>query len=338
MGYFLCLLLRTDEPDQAARVNLQDLSVIIPFRNESENMEALLRSLTGQEILPKEILFVNDHSEDDFLPIFETSTFKILHLEAGFQGKKAAIKAGVSQAKGNFILTLDADVQLQTAYFRELAQLPAADLLILPVRMKSRNLLGVFAALDFYFLNALNVALSGIGKPIVANGANLLFRREVYREMLAGPDSAQIASGDDMFLLKAAKEQKRKIRVLTDEILAVETTAPTSLTGFLHQRLRWVGKTKHVQDTFANFIGFLGIVYHFSAIPVMILEPQLWWIYAVKMLCDLLVLLPHLFRLKHVFLGCLSPVFTLLYPFYLLFLFFAVLIVHPIWKGRAVGQ
>lgn len=337
LTYFLGLVLRPAKYE-AVSIDLQEVSVVIPFRNESQNLGALLRSIAEQKRLPKEFIFVNDHSEDNFLPLFEPSGFQILHLEAGFEGKKAALKTGILQARGNYILTLDADVRLNPDYFEKLGKIAASDLIILSVKMKSKNLTGLFAALDFYFLNALNTALTGIAQPIVANGANLLFRKNVYFEMLAQINNQHIASGDDQFLLQAVRQKKGKITLVRDDELAVETFAPLTFSELLHQRLRWIGKTKQVKDSLANLTGFLGIIYHLSGLVIVAFHPGLYWILFLKALCDLLVLLPHLIHIKQALLVLFSPVFTLVYPFYLLLLAVVAFVVKPMWKNRKVDQ
>ncbi|MGV3631561.1 MAG: glycosyltransferase [Bacteroidota bacterium] len=337
IAYSLGLLLRPRK-NEAEIIDLQEISVVVPFRNESRNLAVLLNSMKALKTQPAEFIFVNDHSEDNFRGHFAQSDFQVLHLEPGQEGKKAALRAGISEARGKYILTWDADVELNPAYFERLQKIRASDLIILPVKMKSKNLAGLFATLDFYFLNALNVALSQIKKPIVAGGANLLFLKTIYLEMLAETNNQDIASGDDQFLLQYVKGKKGRIDLVCDEELTVNTAAPATFHDFLHQRLRWIGKTKQVKDTLANLIGVLGLVYHLSGILLVAFYPALYWVLLLKAACDVIVLLPYLFKLKHTLPLFFSPLFTLFYPLYLFFLAIAACIVTPTWKNRAVKQ
>ncbi|MCE3297374.1 MAG: glycosyl transferase family 2 [Crocinitomicaceae bacterium] len=336
--YLLCLAWPGKKTDASPRIRLDELSVVIPFRNEAANLQKLFLSISQQEAFPAEIIFVDDHSDDEFRILFEEAglTYQLIHLETG-SGKKAALKKGISRAKGTFILTLDADIELPAGYFKKLESLTQVDLTVLPVKMKSENLPGLFAALDFYFLNALNTAISNICRPIAANGANLLFSRESYEKMLQVSDSSHISSGDDMFLLKAVLKSKGKAQLVNDQRLTVETNAPSSLSALLHQRLRWIGKTKHVNDPLANFIGVLGLVYHVSGLVMVAFYPHLYWILFLKAACDFIVFFPYLLRMKQAFLLFFSPVFTFLYPVYMLIIAFGALLITPEWKQRRIA-
>lgn len=334
--YFAGWLFRSEKKTQG-KIPLEELSVVIPFRDEAKNLGKLIGSLQKQDKFPREIIFVNDHSEDNFQAFFEglSFPFTLIHLEKRECGKKAALKEGITRASGSYILSLDADVSLKTAYFREIGKLPEADLYVLPVKMTASNGCSAFGTLDFYFLNALNYALSAWVSPIVASGANLLFKKTLYAEMVSRKDG-HISSGDDIFLLKEARQRKSRIYVQLSSALTVETGAPQTVRDLLYQRLRWAGKTKQVGDGRANLIGVLGLAYHLLPFFLVISGPGWYWAYLLKMLCDLLVLSPFLLKLRQGVLLFFSPVFSILYPFYLLSLSFAFLMVKPYWKGRLV--
>ena len=75
VGYGLLLFLviglghkrvRNKAKDQPmSRLSVRDITVIIPFRNEKNNLEKVIKSLDAQRIKPERILFINDHSEDE---------------------------------------------------------------------------------------------------------------------------------------------------------------------------------------------------------------------------------------------------------------------------------
>ncbi len=336
--YYAFLILPGEESEKKELTRLEEISVVIPFRNEAHNLPALLSSLEKQNKLPREIIFVNDHSEDLFLPCFEQLKLDYQLIDSTEEGKKAALKQGILKASGNFILSLDADVALPAAYFSSLEQLTQADLSILPVKMKGSGPTGIFASLDFYFLNALNNALSRIKQPLVANGANLLFRKKLYLDMLINSQSQHISSGDDQFLLREAKRNEGSIHLIIQAGLLVETAAPENFREFLHQRLRWIGKTKHVKDPAANLLAFLGLLYHLSGPVLIVFYPELYWLLAFKLFCDVAVFLPYLVQLKQASLLLFSPFFSLLYPFYVLMMGLSVFLLKPSWKGREVRQ
>jgi len=94
------------------------LSVVIPCYNEEENvdrlLEALLPVLDGMEA-SFEVLLVNDGSRDRTLPMLLAAREKrpeivVLSFVRNY-GQHAAVTAGFEAARGDFVVTLDADLQ-----------------------------------------------------------------------------------------------------------------------------------------------------------------------------------------------------------------------------------
>lgn len=95
-----------------------NISVIVPLLNEEENIEVLYRELIdqlrelGQEF---EIIFVDDGSTDRTFEILskvqkDDSRVKVISFRKNF-GQTAALSAGFDHARGDIIVTLDADLQ-----------------------------------------------------------------------------------------------------------------------------------------------------------------------------------------------------------------------------------
>jgi glycosyltransferase involved in cell wall biosynthesis len=94
------------------------VSVVVPVLNEEENVEELysaLKSALDPEEFDYEILFVDDGSTDrtvDLLRPFSQNDEKVTLLEFRRNfGKAAAWAAGFDYAKGDVIVTIDADLQ-----------------------------------------------------------------------------------------------------------------------------------------------------------------------------------------------------------------------------------
>ena len=105
-----------------SRINTKVLdefvSVLIPFRNESENILHSLRSIENQNY-PKdkfEVIYINDSSTDDSLTKLEdtakSSNIKIISVPENFMlnaHKKRAVRFGIENCRGEIIVTTDAD-------------------------------------------------------------------------------------------------------------------------------------------------------------------------------------------------------------------------------------
>ncbi len=106
------------EQTQNGPVERPDVSVVIPLYNEEESIPELYRSLT--EVLealgrPYEIIVVDDGSTDGSYPLLrrlaaEDRRLKVVRLRRNF-GQTAAFAAGFDRARGDVIVTMDADLQ-----------------------------------------------------------------------------------------------------------------------------------------------------------------------------------------------------------------------------------
>jgi len=107
------------------------VSVVVPCYNEGESISALAGKI--EEVFrhlpeyPYECLFVNDGSTDNTreqlrLLSFENSCVRPLHL-ADNMGQSAALVAGMRSARGEYILTLDGDLQNDPSDFPQFLEL-----------------------------------------------------------------------------------------------------------------------------------------------------------------------------------------------------------------------
>lgn len=99
-------------PPVGKSVTAKDLSVIIPARNEENNLSALLRSLAAQSLTPGEIMVVDDASTDRTSEVARQNGARVIPsqpLPGGWRGKTWACHQGAQAATGRYFLFLDAD-------------------------------------------------------------------------------------------------------------------------------------------------------------------------------------------------------------------------------------
>jgi len=109
---------RDATPQGDADANDPRISIVIPLLNEQESLPELHRQLSrvlGGLGRPYEILFVNDGSNDQSAAIInrlciEDEHVGAIHFRRNF-GKAAALDAGFRHARGQVIITMDADLQ-----------------------------------------------------------------------------------------------------------------------------------------------------------------------------------------------------------------------------------
>lgn len=331
-----------------APLALNEVTVIIPFRNEADNLPILLQSIFQQACLSKEILFVNDHSEDNSAALVEAfiderRIGKLLNLSHDKRGKKNALNLGIRNASTQFILTIDADVVLPEDYLVSLQQISAYGLSSLPVIMKGNSFLSKLISTEYSFFNAFNYLLSSIW-PISISGANLLFDVKAVDYHNELKVHQHLASGDDYFLLRAFRKNTIPIHIINEPRLCVKTDAPTSLKSYLDQRVRWLGKSKFQINWIDTLIGVFIVMYFIGGLAALLTSLFLsqWMllisIFVLRFLVDALVYLNYAQKLgitRNVFI---LPFFQLLYPFMFLTVAILSLFYKPSWKGRTLDQ
>jgi len=88
------------------------LSIVIPARNEEDNLPRLLRSIAASVMRPAEIIVVDDASTDKTAPTARSLGATVITsapLPDGWTGKAWACHQGAQRAIGNHLLFLDAD-------------------------------------------------------------------------------------------------------------------------------------------------------------------------------------------------------------------------------------
>jgi len=107
---------------------MPQLSVVIPLYNEIESIPALIEALRAALAgADAEVIIVDDGSRDGSARALDDAAqswgaaLKILHLQRNF-GQTAAMQAGIDAARGEGIVTLDADLQNDPQDILPLAQ------------------------------------------------------------------------------------------------------------------------------------------------------------------------------------------------------------------------
>lgn len=279
------------------------LSIVIPFRNEAANLPSLLTSISQLDYPASdfEILFVDDHSDDDSVQLIQNfitnhPTLKIHLLPSSvmYQGKKSNIRRGIDEAMYAYIVSTDADCTLPKSWLSGISkyvQNPATQLLCLPVKIKTTNrFIQRYEALDFLFLNTVTACFAFLHKPILCNAAAMAYPKKTFLDYVHSERyNENIASGDDMFFLEyvLSKHGADSIRFAnTFEMGIVETQATQSLAAFINQRVRWIKKSSHLNipylATITRTIALVNMLFLICLVAC-IMNPSIY--VGVAMLC-----------------------------------------------------
>ncbi|MEN8193109.1 MAG: glycosyltransferase [Bacteroidota bacterium] len=256
-----------------------NVSVIIPFRNESETIIENLRCLENQNypIDKFEVIYIDDGSTDDSLEKLKRSISKnnisVYSVEATDYDrahKKRAIELGIEKAAGDIILFTDADSTNESGWIKTMMNVFESDTGFVagPVSFYSKNsFFGKLQRLEFAGLILSGAGLIGNNTPIICSSANLAFRKTVFNDVGGYENLLGLSSGDDELLMqKIAYDTDYKVKFCFNKDALVKTQANRSIGEFNQQRKRWASKSlfyknkKIVVKLFMIFLFYLSLI------------------------------------------------------------------------------
>ncbi|MBN2349269.1 MAG: glycosyltransferase [Bacteroidales bacterium] len=328
------------------------ISVIIPARNEENNIVYILNDLFSQKY-PKElyeVIVIDDHSNDSTFERIKNfgnkkTNIKIFRLPDKLNGKKHALNYGINKSSGELILVTDADCRLTNLWIATIASFYQhknnPDMIIGLVNMQSgRGILSNIQEADLASLAGVAAGSAAINKPVLCNGANLAFKKSSF-ETLSDPFEKRSVSGDDVFLLQQFKKNKYRIMVIKNRMTTVTTLPVKYWKDFLSQRLRWASKSKYYSDREIILTGFTVVIFNYLLIVLFILQffancLQLFLIlFTLKLIVDSFLVIPVL-----KYFGKSNKIvwfflFELVYPVYSAVFSLWGIYIKSSWKGRS---
>lgn len=242
-------------------------SIVIPFRNEEQNLPDLLQSLVQLKYSKEqfEIIFVDDASKDNSVRVInnwrmENPWFHLTILDnvrVSKSPKKDAITRAVMIAKYPWIITTDADCMVPPEWlsvYDTYIQNNDAEMIAGAVRFPTKGfLLSHFQQMDMLSLQGASIGSFGLEEAFMCNGANFAYTKTFFADLKGFHGNNHIASGDDVFLLqKAIANFPEKVRYLKNQDAIVTTKPEKSWFKLFKQRVRWASKASAYQSDFAK--------------------------------------------------------------------------------------
>lgn len=110
IGWLLLARLRACAPNESKRS--REVTIIIPARDEEENLGRLLQSIAQQSFPAREVIVVDDCSSDRTAEVARSARARVIAgtpPPSGWRGKTWACEQGAREAKSELLLFLDAD-------------------------------------------------------------------------------------------------------------------------------------------------------------------------------------------------------------------------------------
>lgn len=258
------------------QIPLTRFSVVIPFRNEAENLPGLLNSLSAlqypQELF--EIIFIDDYSTDTSEEIVaqwmansaqDLNIRCIKNIRKTASPKKDAINTAIAIATHDWIITTDADCVINPLWLQTYdAFIQKTDALFVaaPVDyIPCDGFIHHYQTFDNWSLQGITAASFALDHPLLCNGANMAYKKEAFHQVGGFDGNQHIASGDDIFLLeKMVRTFPKQVKYLKSNQAIVTTKMEISWKSVISQRVRWASKTSKQRSWLNKILGVLVFV------------------------------------------------------------------------------
>ena len=347
------------EKNQNETIPYEFVSVIIPFRNESENILSNLKSIESQ-FYPKEkfeVIYVNDSSDDNSLRLLQSNikknNIRTISVPEEFSKnahKKRAVRYGIDNAKGNIIVTTDADCMHHEEWLNSLLKTfdSVTGFVSGPVEFETEgNIFSKFQKLEFAGLVFCGAGLIGSGHPTICNAANIAYRKKVFDEVGGFNYQLNLSSGDDELLMqKISNDTDFKVKFCIDKKAIVKTAANKTISDFYQQRKRWASKGLFYADKSLVFKLILIYSFYVGLITQLLLGLTFNQIFLISFLISLFLKIIYEFKIlfkgkKFLFADLPLGYFLIAEIFQIPYIIFTGLVGafgNYIWKSRKVKR
>ena len=327
---------------------LTHFTIIVPFRNEENNLPHLVNSLSklNYPVNLFEVLLVDDESEEIYKVEHKEFKIRVIKNERSSNSpKKDAITTAMKYVNSEWVITTDADCTVHKNWLLTVdnyIQLHKVYMIAGAVTYSINNsFLHHFQQVDLASLQGATIGSFGIGKGFMCNGANFAYKKSFFTELNGFEGNDKIASGDDVFLLhKAIKHSPEKVYYLKSKETVVTTKALNDWKSLFHQRVRWASKTSSYQSNFGKLLGLIVFTGNLSLVIAIGLTTLglFSWITLLLLASLKIAIDTILIHQSHSFLTTDKIRFlllsSLLYPFFSVSVALYSLLGKYEWKGR----
>lgn len=217
------------------------VSILVPAYNEQTVISRTITSLLATKYQHKEIIIIDDGSSDLTRFVakgYEKQGLKVITKPNG--GKASALNFGLLFAKGDIILTIDADSMVTRDSIDKIVQAMESDPNNVAVAgnikvLNSKSVLTKIQELEYIMsINTIRRAFALFGAVMVIPGAFGAFRKKAVEEV-GGYDTDTVTEDFDITI----KLLKTRGAVSSSSAAHAYTEVPSSWKSLYKQRVRW---------------------------------------------------------------------------------------------------
>jgi glycosyltransferase involved in cell wall biosynthesis len=242
----------------------ESITVIVCARNELVNLKKLIPLLLDQAYAKKEIIIVDDRSQDDTYDYLlslrpKIKLVRVEHVPDHANGKKYGLTLGIKAATNDRLVFTDADcwptsdqwLTRMAATFDE----DTSFVIGYSQYAKSTGLLNLFVRFETMMTGLLYLPKAIANKPYMGVGRNLGYRKSLFMKVKGFGQKLNVIGGDDdLFVNAHARKLETKVNIGSDTLIL--SYPKTSWTSFFIQKKRHLSVGKYYKSSDKLRLGF----------------------------------------------------------------------------------
>ena len=273
------------------------VSILIPSRNEAENLPTCLDSLANLDypLQNLQIILGNDRSSDDTEEILKAFAdqhghVKLVQIQGGdiikMNGKANALSQMAKHATGEVLLFTDADCQVPSNWVKSMVkawQNSGAGVITGITFIKADSIFGKMQGMDWWLSLGMVKVLSDLGFSVTSMGNNMLISKEAYLSV-GGFEGIPFSLTEDFEIARNIQSKGLSLVQQVSKDNLISTKPQTKFLQFLQQRKRWMFGAMSL-PFYWRLILAVQVLFFPGIILLFFLHPMLgFWIWITKVL------------------------------------------------------
>ncbi len=282
---------------------LPKVSVLVPMRNEEENVKGLVKCLRSLDYPPEkiDILIGEDRSEDLTSQVLEQeigfdSRFKVVPIksdDSGLKAKANVIAQLIPHCQSSFYFITDADVRVPKSWINTMLPYHSDNTGVVggTTVVRVHDLWSGLQNIDWLIAQGLLFVVGSRFRSIAVSGTNMMITRTVC-EAIGGYRNLPYSLTEDIGILTAARKSGFSGKNVLKQGATAEIEAQPDWQSLISQRARWTYGALRlpklivllllIRSLFLVFVLAVAWWYPVTAILLYILKGVFGWILASK--------------------------------------------------------
>jgi len=241
-----------EEENHIENIKLENITILIPIKNEEKNLTPLLDSLNKYVTI--KVLFIDDNSTDDSYDIMldasdNSENIDVLKVEKNetinLAPRQTVLNYGYTKIETEYVSIMDADIIVnedwQNRLLYNLNKKEELDFIYGYTFINPKTISGKIESIELFFLFSVafginNLKYKGHKLPSSCMGNNMTFKLKTFLDY-GGYETTGFSFNDDQATLEMF--EKNKAKICGDHKLKLETAELGNITESINQKLRW---------------------------------------------------------------------------------------------------